>query len=123
MPRSSGAVSLVTEDINHCTSTNIVADIAKGFSKHVDVCIENTAVLVHDVAMLKLNTVGRVVIVGIIALANRFGYLDIGLRNLHRRLIIRADIRNFRRDDIPADCEVARAELLGKFKQRFLKNR
>lgn len=49
--------------------------------------------------MLNLNTFGRVVVVGTIALADRFDQPDIGLRHLRRTLITRARIEGFLLDD------------------------
>jgi len=73
--------------------------------------------------MLNLNTFGRVVIVGTIALADRFDQPDIGLRHLRRTLITRARIQGFLLDDFAADYETARAELLGWCKRGLLRTR
>jgi NADPH-dependent curcumin reductase CurA len=78
--------------VNHRTSADLVADVAAACPTGVDVFIDNTAGPIHDAAMLNLNTFGRVVIVGTIALADRLEQPDIGLRHLWRTLIKRARI-------------------------------
>ena len=109
--------------VNHRTSADLVADVAKACPKGVDVFIDNTAGPIHDAAMLNLNTFGRVVIVGTIALADRFDQPDIGLRHLRRTLITRARIQGFLLDDFEADYETARAELLQWYKAGLLQTR
>ncbi|MGD9713923.1 MAG: NADP-dependent oxidoreductase, partial [Thermomicrobiales bacterium] len=111
------------EAINHRTSVDLVADVARACPKGVDVFIDNTAGPIHDAGMLNLNTFGRVVIVGTIALADRFDQPDIGLRHLRRTLITRARIEGFLLDDFEADYETARAELLSWYKQGLLETR
>lgn len=111
------------ETINHRTSADLVADVAKACPKGVDVFIDNTAGPIHDAGMLNLNTFGRVVIVGTIALADRFDQPDIGLRHLRRTLITRARIQGFLLDDFEAEYETARAELLQWYKAGLLKTR
>jgi len=109
--------------VNHRTSADLVADVAQACPGGVDVFIDNTAGPIHDAVMLNLNTFGRVVIVGTIALADRFDQPDIGLRHLRRTLITRARIQGFLLDDFAADYETARAELLGWYKQGLLQTR
>lgn len=111
------------EAINHRTSVDLVADVAKACPRGVDVFIDNTAGPIHDAAMLNLNTFGRVVIVGTIALADRFDQPDIGLRHLRRTLITRARIQGFLLDDFEADYETARAELLQWYKAGLLQTK
>ena len=109
--------------VNHRTSTDLVADVATACPKGVDVFIDNTAGPTHDAAMLNLNTFGRVVVVGTIALADRFDQPDIGLRHLRRTLITRARIEGFLLDDHEAQYETAIADLLSWYKQGLLQTR
>ena len=109
--------------INHRTSTDLIADVAAACPMGVDVFIDNTAGPIHDAAMLNLNTFGRVVVVGTIALADRFDQPDIGLRHLRRTLITRARIEGFLLDDHEAEYETARTDLLSWYKQGLLQTR
>ncbi|MGK9202822.1 NADP-dependent oxidoreductase [Sinorhizobium meliloti] len=109
--------------VNHRTSTDLVADVAATCPTGVDVFIDNTAGPIHDAAMLNLNTFGRVVVVGTIALADRFDQPDIGLRHLRRTLITRARIEGFLLDDHEAENETALADLLSWYKQGLLQTR
>ncbi|RUU25181.1 NADP-dependent oxidoreductase [Mesorhizobium sp. M6A.T.Ce.TU.016.01.1.1] len=111
------------EGINHRTSTDLVADVAAACPNGVDVFIDNTAGPIHDAAMLNLNTFGRVVIVGTIALADRFDQPDIGLRHLRKTLITRARIEGFLLDDHEHEFETAKADLLSWYKQGLLETK
>lgn len=109
--------------VNHRTSTDLIADVAAACPTGVDVFIDNTAGPIHDAAILNLNTFGRVVIVGTIALADRFDQPDIGLRHLRQTLITRARIEGFLLDDHEAEYETALADLLSWYKQGMLQTR
>lgn len=109
--------------VNHRRSVDLVADVATACPKGVDVFIDNTAGQIHDAAMLNLNTFGRVVVVGTIALADRFDQPDIGLRHLRRTLITRARIEGFLLDDHEGEYEMAIADLLSWYKQGLLQTR
>lgn len=109
--------------INHRTSADLVADVAAACPKGVDVFIDNTAGPIHDAAMLNLNTFGRVVVVGTIALADRFDQPDIGLRHLRRTLITRARIEGFLLDDHEAEYQTAVADLQSWYRQGLLQTR
>ncbi|PWJ88203.1 hypothetical protein C8D77_11297 [Mesorhizobium loti] len=109
--------------VNHRTSADLVADVAAACPKGVDVFIDNTAGPIHDAAMLNLNTFGRVVVVGTIALADRFDQRDIGLRHLRRTLITRARIEGFLLDDHVREYETAIADLLSWYQQGLLQTR
>jgi NADPH-dependent curcumin reductase CurA len=109
--------------INHRTSADLVADVAAACPKGVDIFIDNTAGPIHDAAMLNLNTFGRIVVVGTIALADRLEQPDIGLRHLRRTLITRARIEGFLLDDHEAEYDAALADLLSWYKQGLLKTR
>lgn len=109
--------------INHRSSVDLTAAIRAACPNGVDAFIDNTAGPIHDAAMANLNTFGRVVIVGTIALADRFDQPDIGLRFLRRILILRARIEGFLLDDFAADYAAARAELLGWYRSGQLETR
>ncbi|MCW0001799.1 NADP-dependent oxidoreductase [Pararhizobium sp. YC-54] len=109
--------------INHRTSADLIADVASACPDGVDVFIDNTAGPIHDAAMLNLNTFGRVVVVGTIALADRFDRPDIGLRHLRRTLITRARIEGFLLDDHESEYQTAIADLLSWYKQGLLQTR
>ncbi|AZV19439.1 NADP-dependent oxidoreductase [Mesorhizobium sp. M7A.F.Ce.TU.012.03.2.1] len=109
--------------VNHRSSPDLVADVATACPKGVDVFIDNTAGPIHDAAMLNLNTFGRVVVVGTIALADRFDQPDIGLRHLRRTLITRARIEGFLLDDHEGEYEIAIADLLSWYRQGLLQTR
>lgn len=97
--------------VNHRTSPDISAAVAKACPQGVDVYLDNTAGPIHDAAMQNLNTFGRVVIVGTIALADRFGQPDIGLRHLRHIMITRARVEGFLLDDFQSEYEDARRDL------------
>ncbi|MDQ0563039.1 NADPH-dependent curcumin reductase CurA [Rhizobium mesoamericanum] len=109
--------------INHRQSADLVADVAAACPNGVDVFIDNTAGPIHDAAMLNLNTFGRVVVVGTIALADRFDQPDIGLRHLRKTLITRARIEGFLLDDHESEYDAAIADLLAWHKQGLLHTR
>ncbi|WP_348631294.1 NADP-dependent oxidoreductase, partial [Mesorhizobium sp. M4B.F.Ca.ET.089.01.1.1] len=96
--------------VNHRTSADLVADVTAACPNGVDVFIDNTAGPIHDAAMLNLNAFGRVVVVGTIALADRFDQPDIGVRHLRRTLITRARIEGFLLDDHASEYETALAD-------------
>lgn len=111
------------DGINHRSSPDLVADVAKVCPNGVDIFFDNTAGPIHDAAMLNLNTYGRVVIVGTISRADRFDEPDIGLRHLRRILITRARMEGFLLDDFESDYGIAMADLLAWHKQGLLKTR
>ena len=109
--------------INHRTTQDIVADVAEACPDGVDVFLDNTAGPAHDAAMLNLNVNGRVVVVGTIALADRFDEPDIGMRHLRQIMIKRACIQGFLLDDFEADYTTAKADLLSWYRQGLLNTR
>lgn len=109
--------------INHRTQADLTKAVAESCPNGVDVFIDNTAGPIHDAAMNNLNPFGRVVIVGTVALADRFDQPDIGLRFLRRILILRATIQGFLLDDFAADYATAQAELLAWHRQGLLETR
>jgi NADPH-dependent curcumin reductase CurA len=109
--------------INHRTSPDLTADIAAACPEGVDVYLDNTAGPIHDAAMANLNTFGRVVVVGTIALGARFGQPDMGLRHLRQILITRARIQGFLLDDFASEYAAARADLQAWHQQGLLQTR
>jgi NADPH-dependent curcumin reductase CurA len=109
--------------INHRTSRDFVADIAKACPSGVDVFMDNTAGPIHEAALQNLNTFGRIVVVGTVALAGRFDQPDIGPRFLRRILVTRARIEGFLLDDFEADYALARAELTDWYRAGLLQPR
>ncbi|TGU46748.1 MAG: NADP-dependent oxidoreductase [Mesorhizobium sp.] len=109
--------------VNHRTSADLVADVAAACPNGVDIFIDNTAGPIHDAAMLNLNTFGRVIVVGTVALADRFDQQDIGLRHLRKTLITRARIEGFLLDDHEGEFQTAKADLLTWYKQGLLETR
>lgn len=112
-----------TTGINHRTSSDITAAVAKACPQGVDVYLDNTAGPIHDAAMLNLNTFGRVVVVGTVALADQFGQPDMGLRHLRQILITRARIEGFLLDDFQSEYETARADLADWHRAGLLKHK
>ncbi|MEZ5798569.1 MAG: NADP-dependent oxidoreductase [Paracoccaceae bacterium] len=109
--------------INHRTSTDLVADVARACPAGVDVAMDNTAGPIHDAALLNLNTFGRIVVVGTVARADRFDEPDIGPRFLRRILVTRARIEGFLLDDFAASYAEARAELTQWYRSGLLQPR
>jgi NADPH-dependent curcumin reductase CurA len=65
----------------------------------------------------------KTVIVGTIALADKFDEPGIGLRHLRRTLITRARIEGFLLDDFEADYAMAHADMLLWYQQGLLETR
>ena len=97
--------------VNHRDSEDLTAAVAEACPDGVDIYLDNTAGPIHDAAMLNLNLFGRVVVIGTIALADRFGEPDIGLRHLRQILITRARVQGFLFSDFVQHYDSARAEL------------
>jgi NADPH-dependent curcumin reductase CurA len=69
--------------------------VARTCPNGVDVFIDNTGGAIHDAVMQNLATHARVVIVGSISLAAKFGQPDTGLRFNRQTLIARATVQGF----------------------------
>jgi NADPH-dependent curcumin reductase CurA len=83
------------EAIDYRAESDLRAAVTKACPAGVDVFIDNTGGPIHDAVMQNLATYARVVIVGSISLAGKFGQPDIGLRFQRQVLIARATIRGF----------------------------
>jgi NADPH-dependent curcumin reductase len=97
--------------INHRTETDLSAAVAAACPSGVDVFLDHTAGPIHDAALLNINLFGRIVVVGTVALADRFDQPDIGPRYLRRILVSRVRIEGFLLDDFGASYPLARAQL------------
>jgi NADPH-dependent curcumin reductase len=109
--------------INHRATGDMAKAIAAACPKGVDIFIDNTAGPIHDAAMANINPFGRIVVVGTVALADRFGEPDIGLRHLRRILVSRVRIEGFLLDDFEAGYAAARGELAVWYRQGLLVTR
>lgn len=109
--------------INHRTAGDLTEAIAGACPSGVDVFMDNTAGPIHDAALLNLNTFGRIVVVGTVALADRFDQPDIGPRFLRRILVTRARIEGFLLNDFEADYAAARSQLTRWYQEGLLEAR
>lgn len=109
--------------INHRTAPDLAQAIAHACPAGVDVFMDNTAGPLHDAALLNLNTFGRIVVVGTVALADRFEQPDIGPRFLRRILVARARIEGFLLNDFEADYAEGRRQLTEWYRAGLLEAR
>lgn len=109
--------------INHRSTADLAEAVAIACPRGVDVFVDNTAGPIHDAAMLNINLFGRVVVVGTVALADRFGEPDIGLRHLRQILVSRVRIEGFLLDDFEPAYASARSQLTEWYKQGVLQIR
>lgn len=58
--------------INHRTTKDLAEAVAAACLRGVDIFLDNTAGPIHDTALLNINLFGRIVVVGTVALADRF---------------------------------------------------
>jgi NADPH-dependent curcumin reductase CurA len=90
------------EGIDYRAESDLRAAVARACPDGVDVFIDNTAGPIHDAVMQNLATRARVVIVGAVSLASKFGQPDIGPRFPRQILIARATVRGFLVSDYQA---------------------
>ncbi len=83
------------EVVSYRVEPDLRAAIARACPRGVDVYIDHTGGPIHDAVMHNLATNARIVIVGSISLASKFGQPDIGLRFQRQILIARATIKGF----------------------------
>ena len=88
--------------IDYRAETDLRAAVSRACPDGVDVFIDNTAGPIHDAVMQNLATHARVVIVGAVSLAAKFGQPDIGPRFQRQILIARATVRGFLVSDYQA---------------------
>lgn len=106
--------------INHRTTANLTEAVAAACPRGVDVFLDNTAGPIHDAALLNINLFGRIVVVGTVALADRFDQPDIGPRYLRRILVSRVRMEGFLLDDFESEYASARAQLAEWYRQGLL---
>ena len=109
--------------INHRTTENLAEAIAAACPNGVDVFLDNTAGRIHDAALLNINLFGRIVIVGTVALADRFDQPDIGPRYLRRILVSRVRVEGFLVDDFESHYASARTQLTQWYQEGLLEAR
>ncbi|MGX5849307.1 NADP-dependent oxidoreductase [Mesorhizobium sp. PL10] len=109
--------------INHRTSENLAEAVAAACPRGIDVFLDNTAGPIHDAALLNINLFGRIVVVGTVALADRFDQPDIGPRYLRRILVSRVRMEGFLLDDFEADYASAKAQLTEWYREGSLEAR
>ena len=110
--------------IEYRDAPDLRADVAKACPGGVDVFIDNTGGAIHDAVMQNLALHARVVIVGSISLAARFGQPDTGLRFQRQILMARATVQGFLVSDYQRDQPEARRRMgewcrAGVVKSRF----
>ncbi len=110
--------------INYRTESDLAAAIARVCPNGVDLYIDNTGGVIHEAVMQNLALHARIVIVGSISLAGRFGKPDIGPRFHRNILIARATIQGFLVSDYKLRYEEARSRLAewcrnGTLRSRF----
>jgi NADPH-dependent curcumin reductase CurA len=89
----------------------------------VDVYIDNTAGPISDAVMQNLAPRARVVLVGSISLAGKFGQPDIGQRFHRQTLIARATIQGFLVSDYTARYQEARDRLVSWYRAGELESK
>lgn len=99
------------EAIDYRAEGDLKAAIAAACPNGVDVFIDNTAGPIHDAVMQNLATHARVVIVGAVSLASKFGQPDIGPRFHRQVLIARATVRGFLVSDYQSQQAEARRRI------------
>jgi NADPH-dependent curcumin reductase CurA len=97
--------------LNYRAETDLASAVGAACPRGVDVFIDNTAGAIHEAVMQNLATHARIVLVGSISLASRFGLPDIGPRFHRQALIARATIQGFLVSDYQQDQPEARKRL------------
>ena len=108
--------------IDYRAEPDLCAAVAKACPRGADVFIDNTGGPLHDAVMQNLATRARVVIVGSISLAAKFGQPDIGLRFQRQILIARATVRGFLVSDY-ANQDEARSRMGAWLRAGLLQSR
>jgi hypothetical protein len=109
--------------INYRTEADLSAAVARACPDGVDVFIDNTAGVIHESVMQNLAAHARIVLVGSISLAGKFGQPDIGPRFHRQTLIARATIQGFLVSDYQQQQTEARRRIAGWFKTGLLKSK
>lgn len=90
---------------------DLPAAVARACPRGVDVYVDNTAGPIHDAVLQNLAPRARIVLVGSVSLASRFGQPDVGPRFLRQLLIARATMQGFLVSDYQDRYEEARRRL------------
>jgi hypothetical protein len=112
------------DGINYRAEPDLAAAVTRVCANGVDVFVDNTAGPIHDAVMQNLAPHARIVLVGSVSLAGKFGQPDIGPRFPRQILIARARVQGFLVSDYQLRQEEARKRLAdwyraGKLKSRF----
>ena len=110
--------------IDYRAAEDLAEAVRAACPEGIDLFMDNTAGPIHDAVMQNLAAHARVVVVGTVSLADRFGQPDIGPRFLRQILVARATVRGFLFADYQAAHEKARSRLrtwfqAGKLQSRF----
>jgi NADPH-dependent curcumin reductase CurA len=112
------------EIVNYRESPRDLPDaVAKACPRGVDVYVDNTAGIISDAVMQNLASYARVVLVGSISLAGRFGQPDIGPRFHRQILIARATMQGFLVGEYQARYDQARERLTEWYRAGALKSK
>ena len=112
------------DGIAYRKESDLVAAMARVCPKGVDVFVDNTAGVIHEAVLQNLANHARIVLVGSVSLAGKFGQPDIGPRFPRQILIARARIQGFLVSDYQLRYDEARKRLAdwyraGKLKTKF----
>jgi NADPH-dependent curcumin reductase CurA len=99
------------DTVDYRAESDLRSAVAKACPDGVDVFIDNTGGPIHDAVMQNLALRARVVIVGSISLAGKFGQPDVGLRFQRQILISRATVKGFLVSDYERDQPRARERM------------
>lgn len=111
------------ETIDYRAEADLAAAVARACPDGVDLFLDNTAGPVHDAVLQNLALRARVVVVGTVALADRFGQPDVGPRYLRQLLVARARVQGFLVMDYQHRYEEARSRLLSWYRAGELRTR
>jgi NADPH-dependent curcumin reductase CurA len=81
--------------VNYRSAADLPAAVAEACPDGVHVYFDNTGGPIHDAAMENLALKARIIICGMVSLADRFGQPDIGVRHLRQMLVNRARMEGF----------------------------
>jgi NADPH-dependent curcumin reductase CurA len=111
------------ETIDYRAAGDLREAIASACPHGVDVFIDNTAGPIHEAVMQNLAPYARVVLVGSISLAGKFGQPDVGPRFHRQILIARATIKGFLVSDYAHQQEDARRRMAQWYRDGALKSK
>jgi len=81
--------------VNYCQVEDLPKAIGHSCPDGIDVYFDNTGGPIHDAVMENLNLGARIVICGVVSLADKIGKPDIGPRYLRQILVNRAHVQGF----------------------------